>query len=139
MKKFLKLFLSFCLTAFIISGCGANNAPKPLCRVVTGVDIACRQEHMLIRRHYTDHKKMQSVLLYLRLLDTLGQAKVDPEAVRDDVYEITVHLSDGNRHIYRQAAHRYFRRNAQPWEMIDSAQAAQLYTLMRQLPSDPQL
>lgn len=139
MKKNLKLFLLFFFTAFIVSGCRANNTPVPLCRVVTGVDISCRQEHMLIRRHYTDHKKMQSVLLYLRLLDTQTASGVDPARIHDDVYEITVHLSDGNQHVYRQAAHRYFRRGSQPWQVIDPAQAAQLYSLMRQFPSDQQL
>ena len=135
MKKISKLFLSFCFTLFIISGCGANHAPKPRCRVVTGVDITCRQEHMLIRRHYQDHEKMQSVLLYLRLLDPKGPPDTDPEKISSDVYEITVHLSDGNQQVYRQKAHRYFFRDAH-WVMIDPAQASQLYTLMRRLPSD---
>lgn len=137
MKRFFKLFLLFFFTSFIVSGCNGNHTPAPRCRVVTGVDIACSREHMLIRRHYTDNKKMEAVLLYLRLLKTKGPPDIDPDRLREDVYEITLHLSDGNRRVFRQKDHRYFSRDSRPWVCIDPAQAARLYALMRQLPSDP--
>lgn len=137
MKKITKLFCLFCFTAFMISGCGTGDArPKPLTRVVTRVDIACRREQMLIHRHYTDTEKMESVLLYLRLLEPVGKPDTDPERILRDQYQITVHLSDGKKRIYRQKAHRYFSADARRWKMIDPEQAAGLYTLMRRLPSD---
>lgn len=137
MKKAIKLFILFCFSAVIMCGCGTNNTPaQPLCRVVTQVDISCRKEHMLIQRHYTDTEKMEYVLLYLRLLKPLGKPDTDPDALDKDVYEITVHLSDGNRRIYRQKAHKYFSWDSRPWEMINSAQASGLYALMEHLPSD---
>lgn len=140
MKKFLKLGFLFCFVGVIMSGCGNIDAPPtPLTRVVTRVDISCRREHMLIQRHYTDMEKMESVLLYLRLLKPMGKPGTDPDRIHKDVYEITVHLSDGNKRIYRQKAHRYFSANARPWKMIDPEQAAGLYTLMRKLPSDSEL
>ena len=82
---------------------------------------------------------MQSVLLYLRLLKPFGKPDTDPELVAAPVFEITVQLSDGQRHIYRQKDHRYFSKNALPWENIDPARASGLYALMRHYPSDPAL
>ncbi|MBQ8359889.1 MAG: hypothetical protein IJX37_08330 [Oscillospiraceae bacterium] len=138
MKKAIKLFLLFCFSTIILSGCVANDTPqKPLCRVVTQVDISCRREHMLMQRHYTNPEKMEYVLLYLRLLKPLGKPDTDPEQIHKDVYEITVHLSDGSKRLYKQKAHRYFSRESRPWELIDPAQAAGLYRLMEKLPSDP--
>lgn len=137
MKKAMKIFLICCLSVTIMCGCGVNNVlPEPLCRVVTQVDISCQTEHMLIQRHYTHPDKMEYVLLYLRLLKPLGKPDTDPEQINKDVYEITVHLSDGSKKLYRQKAHRYFSRESRPWETIDPAQAAGLYQLMQKLPSD---
>ena len=79
---------------------------------------------------------MGSVLIYLRLLKPFGKPEKDPDTVDADIYEITVQLSDGNKRVYRQKAHRYFSRGQQQWERIDPERAAGLYTLMRQLPSD---
>ena len=138
MKKALKLFLLCCSSAIIMSGCGVNNTPQqPLCRVVTRVDISCQTEHMLMQRHYTHPDKMEYVLLYLRLLKFRGKPDTDPEQINKDIYEITVHLSDGSKKLYKQKAHRYFSRDSRPWEMIDPAQAAGLYLLMQKVPSDP--
>lgn len=138
MGKVAKGFVLFCFIAVIMTGCGKNNAKQaPLCRVVTQVDISCRREDILIQRHYTDTKKMESVLLYLRLLKPLGKPETDPENLNKDVYEITIQLSDGNTKIFRQKAHRYLSRGDRPWEMIDPEQAYGLYTLMRHYPSDP--
>lgn len=139
MKKAVKMFLICCLSAIIMCGCGVNHAPPaPLCRVVTQVDISCRTKHMLIQRHYTNPDKMEYVLLYLRLLNPRGKPDTDPDQINKDVYEITVHLSDGSKKLYRQKAHRYFSRDSRPWETIDPAQAAGLYLLMQKLPSDPE-
>lgn len=137
MKQIFKLFILFCFSAIIVSGCSANDAKqKPLCRVVTQVDISCQQEDVLIQRHYTDNQKMESVLLYLRLLKPLGKPETDPETVDADVYEVTVCLSDGQKRIYRQKGHRYLAKGISPWQAIDPEQAAGLYALMRQFPSD---
>ena len=137
MKKIIKLFVLFCFCAFIISGCSKNDTPaNPLCRVVTRVDISCQHENILIQRHYTQNEKMESVLLYLRLLKPLGKPQTDPDSIDAEIFEITVHLSDGKQRIYRQKAHRYFSQQTRPWETIDPQQASMLYSIMRHLPSD---
>ncbi len=138
MKKVIKIFVLFCFTTLIISGCGSNDSPvKRLCRVVTQVDISCQREHMHIARHYTDNKKMQSVLLYLRLLQPGAAPESAPNLLKKDIFEITVHLSDGKKRIYRQTGHRYFSMDSRPWQMIKPEDAHKLYTLLRQLPGDP--
>lgn len=140
MKKAVKRFVLFCFSVLIMSGCGKNDAQtSPLCRVVTQVDIACRREDLLIQRFYTDPEKMESVLLYLRLLKPLGKPETDPEPLYKDVYKITVHLSDGKKRIYRQKAHRYFSKDSRTWEKIDPEYASGLYSLMRRFPSDARL
>lgn len=138
MKKVIKLLLIFCFSSIIMCGCIQNDTlQKPLCRVVTQVDISCQTEHALIQRHYTSPDKMEYVLLYLRLLKPMGKPDTDPETVNRDVYAITVKLSDGTQRLYKQKAHRYFSRDARGWEMIDPAQASGLYRLIEKIPSDP--
>ena len=136
MKKTIKWILIFCACCFIFPGCTNDTPKKALCRVVTGVDITCKKEDLLIRRHYTDTKKMEAVLLYLRLLDPQGIPDSDPQTSKKDIYRITLHLSDGNQKVYRQTAHRYFSANNGSWKCIDPKKAAGLYTLMRKLPDD---
>ncbi len=136
MKKIIKIGIPLCIFLLLLSGCRRDEAPQPTCRVVTGVDISFRYEDMRLQRHYTDNKKVESVLLYLRLLKPLGKAYHAQELPEEDLYEITVHLSDGSDRIYRQKAHRYFSRPERPWEQIDPGQASQLYQLMRHYPSD---
>ncbi len=135
MKKIGKLTLYLCFFTIFLSGC-ATNRVRPICRVVTQVDISCQQEDMQIHRHYTNSQKMEYVLLYLRLLEPLGVPDTDPDRIPADVYEITLQFSDGDHKIYRQKDHRYLAVGSLPWKTIDPAQAAGLYTLMRRIPSD---
>ena len=80
---------------------------------------------------------MEWVLIYLRLLKPLGKPDSDPDSLEKDIYEITVHLSDGSKRFYRQKAHRYFSKENRPWQSINPEYAAGLYSLMQHLPSDP--
>lgn len=138
MKRIIKLFFLSLFLLCIMSGCGKNNTKNdPLCRVVTQVDITCQHEDLLIRRHYTDTDKIESVLIYLRLLNPLTMTENDPNSIDADIYEINVHLSDGARRVYRQKAHRYISKDYRPWKDVNPGHAAQLYALMRHYPSDP--
>lgn len=134
MKKKINLFIVLSIAAFCMCGCQGNQ--RPLCRVVTQVDIACDHEGIPIRRHYTDTEKMEAVLLHLRLLRPSGAPAIDPEALDADVYEITVSLSDGQQRIYQQKDHRYFRKGTSGWQCIAPERASRLYTLLRQYQSD---
>lgn len=134
MKRFL-LLLFFPIFSGMLWGCGAERE-KPVSHIVTGVDIFCQHEDGQIRRHYTDQEKMHYALLYLRLAKPMGKADRDPQALGDDVYEITVRLADGREKVYRQTAHRYFCEGDRPWHRIDPEHAANLYLLMRKIPGD---
>ena len=135
MKKAVALFILFCISSIIMSGCLADHS-RPLTKVVTQVDISCELENVTITRQYTDTQKMEYVLLYLRLLKRKGKPDTDPDTLNKDIYQITVRFSDGSSRVYQQKAHKYFSDRAGQWHMIDPAQAAGLYRLMEKLPSD---
>lgn len=134
MKKLVKLFVLLCFCAVILCGCSPKHTGS-VYHAVTQVDIVTKYENQLIRRHYNTPDKMRPVLLYLRLLKPQGKPVETAEPL-SDIYLITVTLSDGQRHYYRQAAHRYFSKENGPWRAIDPAQAVQLYSIMKDLPSD---
>ena len=134
MKRKLMLFLLLCGALVCLWGCRSQQ--KPLYRIVTQVDIACDYKGTPIRRHYTDTKKMEAVLLYLRLLRTGGAPAVNPDAVEADIFEITVTLSNGQTQQYAQKDHRYFRKGKSGWMNISPEQASGLYKLMRYYESD---
>ena len=134
MKKFKNIWVLPMAFLFFLSGC-TRKLPT-VYRAVTAVDITFRYEDTQLQRHYTQNDKMESVLLYLRLLKPLGKPISSPPADDRDVYDITVRFSDGSTKLYRQKAHRFISRREQVWERIDPAQAAQLYHLLRYYPSD---
>ncbi len=135
MKKQFKLFIVSCFLIFTLFGCAKKTA-QPTLRVVTGVEISCKYKDVPIRRYYTDSKKIEYVLLYLRLLKPSATNQARPETTDGDVYEITLQLLDGGQRIYRQMDHRYLCQNTGPWQSIAPEQAEGLYRLMRKLPSD---
>lgn len=135
MKQFAKVFALICFCVSIMCGCRQNKTQKPIFRAVTQVDIVTEYEDRLIHRHYNTPEKMRPVLLYLRLLKPSGKpVQLDGDA--DDVYLISISLSDGAQHYYRQASHRYLSKENGPFKSIDPGQAAQLYSILRELPSD---
>jgi hypothetical protein len=134
MKKDVKTRYLLFLFLFLLSGCGKNFSPAY--RAVTAVDISFRYEDMLLQRHYTQSDKIESVLLYLRLLKSLGTTTEHATGDNRDVYDIAVRFSDGTTKHYLQKSHRFLSRRAHVWERIDPGQAANLYALMRHYPSD---
>lgn len=137
MKKLFFFFSVFVFSAVIISDSVSKHTPPALTRVVTHIDIVSQQENVTIERHYNDQEKMESVLLYLRLLQPLYKPEIDPETIGGDVYEITLHYSDGQSRSYRQKAHRFISMDHRPWQTVDPEHAAGLYALMQHYPSDP--
>ena len=133
MKKAVKLWCLLFSCILLLSGCAKKETSAY--RVVTAVDISFRYEDMLLQRHYTQSDKVESVLLYLRLLKPLGKTTV-PTGNDRDLYHITVLFSDGSTKQYQQRAHRFLNRREHIWEIIDPGYAANLYALMRHYPSD---
>ena len=133
-KILLVLFLLF--TSLSICGCKRFYNKNPPVRVVTAVDISCRQESVEISRHYETYEKMEAVLLYIRLADKGRTPETNPETLKADTWQICVRLSDGQQHIYKQKDHRYFYRPRQGWRTLDPDHAAKLYALLRHYESD---
>ena len=134
MGKIAKIFCFAVAASLVLTGCKAEKV-TPGSRVVTGVQVTFQEEDAQLFRHYTQEQKMEYVLLYLRLLKKDGIAEPQPDTARRE-YCITVTHADGSCAVYRQRAHRYFSVDGRPWENIAPAQAAELYRILRYVPSD---
>ena len=110
---------------------------RPVCRVVTQVDITSVQERAQIHRRYTDPAKMEWALIWLRLCKPQYTRQPSSEHL-GDIYEIRLQFSDGSHRLYRQTSHRYLSRDGGLWKAIEPSHATGLYTLMRTFPSDPE-
>lgn len=125
----------FALLTVLLTGC-AVQPQEPSVRVVTRVDVTCNRDGQLLQRQYTETEKMQPLLNYLRLLEPRGLATVDPELVRGNAYEITLHFSQGAPTVYYQHSERFLSKNRHPWQKVDSHLSGELYPILRDLPSD---
>ncbi len=137
MKKwnYFGMFLFFAF--FIFSGCSRiDTGNDDRNRFVSQIDVVYTNEEGTQLFHYTTPEKMQTILLYLRLLKPEKQATLNPERLTGSVYKITVHFSNGQQCIYRQRADRFLSKNAKPWQEIDRQQAQTLPRLLKKLPSD---
>ena len=134
MKKYTIFFLLalYCL----LPGCSRSHLPAPLCRVVTQVDVFSSRDDIPHLRSYTATGKVEAVLLYLRLLKPLHPAGTDADSMSGDVFTIRLQFSDGTHRLYRQKSHRYIARDDGPWLTLEPELAADLYRLLRSLPSD---
>jgi len=131
------MVLSLICILLSMCGCSVFHSQKPNIRVVTSVDVSCRQKDRQISRHYETFEKMEAVLLYIRLAGNGRVPQNDPETVDADTWRICLRLSDGQQRIYRQKDHRYFYRPQKGWQTLDPNHAAKLYRLLRQYQSDP--
>lgn len=121
--------------------CGCSSQPIPMDtasppRFVTQVNVICKSDPNGLCRQYTQPKKVESMLLYLRLLRPVGNADSDPELLNGDIYKITVHLSDGTEHVYYQQSDRYLSKDLQPWQQIAQRYGDNLEPLLQNMPSD---
>lgn len=126
------ILINFCMV--MMCSC-SNDHAAPVYRTVTQVDIVTKYENQLIHRRYNTPEKIRPVLLYLRLLKPQGKP-VQVDETADDVYLISISLSDGKKRYYRQASHRYLAKEKGPYKSIDPGQAAKFYRILRELPSD---
>ncbi len=136
MKKFFKITSAFFLIVFMIPGCRGSDASNTVFRTVTQIDVVCTRENETLYRTYHTPKKLEAILLYLRLLSPYGRAEVDPEALEGDIFDITVHFSDGRQRIYRQRSDRFVSKDFAPWQNIDTDHAQKLYPLLLLMPGD---
>ena len=133
MKRFASFLMIF-LAVMCLSGCG-RRAAAPI-RVVTGVEITTRSGQHTLSRSYTQPKKIQKVLDYLRLQEGEGFADMDPERLTGTTFVIDVTLSDGSHSLYYQQGDRYLSKKYHPWQKINAERAADFYQMLRKTPTD---
>lgn len=131
MKKTRRIFFCFLLLIGTVKVQGATFEGHHL---ATGIEIAYRSEQTLVQRSFRQSTHMEAVLNYLRLLEYDGMPHTDPEQLQGDTYRITVHLADGNRHIYHLHADRYLSRDFRPWVKVESRRS--FAALLQSLPTE---
>ncbi len=136
MEKTGKIAALFIAVGLLLCGCRASAAGQPAqpLRVVTQVDVTCRQDEDIWQRHYTQPEKAQAVLSYLRLLKYRGTET--PEETDGLLFEIQVLFSNGSQKAFFQQGDSHLRRDGGPWEKIDPEQGCKLLPLLERLPSD---
>ena len=102
--------------------------------IVTRVEVALQQPHSMTRRQYTQEKKMEAVLNYLRLAKYAGMPNALPGNPQADHCRITVHLAPGGSHIYDLLDWQYLSRDGNAWELAEMPEGFLL--LLEALPSD---
>lgn len=137
MRKRYGLYLLLLLLPTLLSGSAfrslkVSSAPS----LVTQVDVVCRREYSSFTRHYTQSRKIEPILNYLRMLTYHGRPEFDPERLAGNSYEITLHYADGHSSTYRQRSDRYLSKDGHPWETIRPEQAGLLFPLLESTASD---
>ena len=130
-----KLFVFLALFPIILCSCGKKNSLVTP-NYVTGVDIICSQNGKNFSIKYQDNEKVEAVLLYLRLLEPRQLPGNIPQPDDPSLYEIRVHLSNGETRLYKQVDHRFFWQDKAGWKGIPPEQASGLYALLRHYPTD---
>ena len=134
MRKFLHFPILFIIFVIIMCSCSRSDT-TPVYKAVTQVDIVTEYEGSLLHWHYDTPEKIQPVLLHLRLLKPTGKP-VQIDDASSNMYLISISLSDGQQHFYRQASHKYLSKQNGPFKTIEPQQAAHLYRILQELPSD---
>ena len=101
--------------------------------IVSRVEVVCHQQDRVLRRQYSQERKMEAVLNYLRLARYAGQPEDMPLPGADSC-RITVHLLPGGSHRYDLLDWQYLSRDAGPWELAEMPEG--LPHLLALLPSD---
>ena len=133
MKKSMKVFVVACLI-LLLAGCDHKN--ETALRVVTQVDVACDRGYQVLRRQYTQPKKVSMVLNYLRLQKDLGPPERDPESAVGDRMQIDVTMSDGSHRLYYQHCGQFLSEKNQNWHEIDPELALDFDLHLQMIPTD---
>lgn len=138
MKKLTMTVLIFCL--LLCGGCAPQQkTDKPLCRVVTRIQIVREEGEASVSHCYTDDESMGAILTYLRKLRPYGlPSAVQPEAA-ESTYFITLDYSDGTQHSYRQMGNGFFQDSSGKWKQIDQELGKDLTLLFEELPAQQTL
>lgn len=102
--------------------------------IVTGVKVQCIHEDVHYFRNYTDSRKVEAVLNYLRLCRFAGLPEDTPPAQPDSRSVFTVFLAGGNQRIYQFLDGQYLSKDGGPWELVELPE--ETYLLLQAIPGD---
>ena len=137
MGKKRKSFLIVAIFCCLLSGCGRIRTNEPVqLNLVQQIDVSYYKNGIHLQRHYTDIDKIDTILLYLYSLSPSGHPEENPERIRNDSCKITVTLTNGETHVYRQYGGRYLSVDCQPWQKIKTSKTAALFPLLARMCSD---
>lgn len=114
---------------------GRINGPVPPCHVVTEVSVSWAEGGTEYRRTYTDQRKMEKLLLYLRSLKPQPPS-VTPELLDTPKYQITLRLSDDSQVFFTQYGLSFFSKADGSIQLIDAEKAARLALILEAIPED---
>ena len=137
MRKRYGFYLLVLLIPTLISGSALRNRKSVTApALVTQIDVTCHREYSSFTRRYTQPRKIEPILNYLRMLTYHGRPETDPERLAGNAYEITLHYANGRTSTYRQRGDRYLSKDGQPWEILRPEQAGLLFPLLESTASD---
>ena len=132
MKNLLKIFpFILCL---LLTGCHTPSTEKS--KLVTEISVEVRQGTDILRRRYTDPQKMEVILSYLRGMEGHDHSCSAPERYAGPRCRMELHYSDGSTGYVFQHADRFLSRDFQPWQELNTAHAAFLLPLIKNMASD---
>ena len=134
--KILFLWISV-LVSF--SGCHQVETPKPtrpLCTYITQIDVFYQQSGNDIHLQFTDDKRIEPVLHYLRLLKNYGDADNEPALSDVTEYRLILTASDGTQQLFRQKGAACLSWDDAAWQVLDPRQAQLLAPLLRLLSAE---
>ena len=132
MARFGKILI-FTAAVLFLWGCSPQETAQP---PHVGVQILVQDEKNRPLRQYTQPEKLQKVLLKLRTLGYTGLPETDPEGLSGETLTLQVRLADGSDAVYQLRRGLYFHRDDRPWKKIDPERAAELESLLQNLPGD---
>lgn len=135
MKRWLTLT---CLLMLLLSGCWRGQETSVKEKLVTQITITCNTDDGQIQRYYTSQDKMRSVLLYIRSVKTPFDAQQQPQEGEGVQVKIVTVTADQTVKTYWQQGLHYFREGEENWRAIDPEKGANLWMIIKLLPSDPE-
>ncbi len=134
----MRKWLILVCVALCLIGCGRKNKPNVQHNVVTEITITCQADGELIQRRYTTPDKMRAVLLYIRSVRASFDAPEEPDASEGYRVQITTVSADKTVKHYYQQGQKYFQIGEERWKIIDPEKGANLWMIIKLLPSDPE-
>ena len=107
----------------------------PPCHVVTQVRVEWTEDGIDFSRIYTEHEKMNKLLLYLRSLKPVP-IHDPPTDAENPLYSVHLIMSDGSSKVFQQLGLFYFHENAAQWQAVDPETAIRLPLILAAIPGD---